>query len=78
MVKKKRNTNWRLITLYMFMLLFATLIMSQVVVIQQLKDSFSQNQPYFVSIEAPRGNIFSDDGNLLAISMQIVEINRNW
>ena len=75
MVKKKRNTNWRLITLYMFMLLFATLIMSQVVVIQQLKDSFSQNQPYFVSIEAPRGNIFSDDGNLLAISMPLYDIH---
>lgn len=75
MVKKKRNTNWRLITLYMFMLLFATLIMSQVVVIQQLKDSFSQNQPFFVSIEAPRGNIFSDDGNLLAISMPLYDIH---
>ncbi len=75
MVKKKRYTNWRLITLYMFMLLFATLIMSQVVVIQQLKDSFSQNQPFFVSIEAPRGNIFSDDGNLLAISMPLYDIH---
>ena len=75
MIKKKKKINWRLIILYMFMLFFATLIMSQVVVIQQLQDSFSQNQPYFVSIEAPRGNIFSDDGNLLAISMPLYDIH---
>ena len=65
--------NWRLIFLYFFMILFAVIILLQVVIIQQLNDSFSQNQPEFVTIEAPRGNIFSDDGSLLAISMPLYD-----
>jgi len=75
MKRQKENTNWRLIFLYLFMLVFAVLILSQVFVIQQLKDSFSQNQPHFVSIQAPRGNIFSDDGSLLAISMPLYDLH---
>ena len=75
MKRQKENTNWRLIFLYLFMLVFAGLILSQVFVIQQLKDSFSQNQPHFVSIQAPRGNIFSDDGSLLAISMPLYDLH---
>ena len=75
MKRQKGNTNWRLIFLYLFMLVFAGLILSQVFVIQQLKDSFSQNQPHFVSIQAPRGNIFSDDGSLLAISMPLYDVH---
>jgi cell division protein FtsI (penicillin-binding protein 3) len=73
MKKQKEKMNWRLIVLYLFMILFAVVILLQVVVIQQLNDSFSQNQPEFVTIEAPRGNIFSDDGSLLAISMPLYD-----
>jgi len=75
MNKKKGNINWRLIFLYFFMILFAFIILSQVVVIQQLEESFSQNQPEFITVEAPRGNIFSDDGSLLAISMPLYDVH---
>ena len=75
MKKKKGNINWRLIFLYFFMILFAFIILSQVFVIQQLKESFSQNQPEFITVEAPRGNIFSDDGSLLAISMPLYDVH---
>ena len=75
MNKKKGNINWRLIFLYFFMILFAFIILSQVFVIQQLKQSFSQNQPEFITVEAPRGNIFSDDGSLLAISMPLYDVH---
>ena len=75
MKKKKGNINWRLIFLYFFMILFAFIILSQVFVIQQLKQSFSQNQPEFITVEAPRGNIFSDDGSLLAISMPLYDVH---
>jgi cell division protein FtsI (penicillin-binding protein 3) len=57
------------------MILFAFIILSQVFVIQQLKESFSQNQPEFITVEAPRGNIFSDDGSLLAISMPLYDVH---
>ena len=75
MKKQKVNTSWRLIFLYFFMILFALLILLQVFVIQQLKDVFSQNQPEFIKVEAPRGNIFSDDGSLLAISMPLYDVH---
>lgn len=75
MTQRKVNTNWRLIFLYFCMSLFAFIILSQVFVIQQLKDVFSQNQPEFIKIEAPRGNIFSDDGSLLAISMPLYDVH---
>ena len=73
--KQKGNINWRLVFLYLFMIFFALIILSQVFVIQQLEESFSQNQPEFIKIEAPRGNIFSDDGNLLAISMPLYDVH---
>ncbi len=75
MRKQKEKMNWRLVFLYLFMLVFAVIILFQVIVIQQLKDSFSQNQPEFIKIEAPRGNIFSDDGSLLAISMPLYDVH---
>ncbi|OUV72749.1 MAG: hypothetical protein CBC83_06105 [Flavobacteriales bacterium TMED123] len=75
MRKRKANTNWRLIFLYFCMSLFALIILSQVFVIQQLKDVFSQNQPEFIKVQAPRGNIFSDDGSLLAISMPLYDVH---
>jgi cell division protein FtsI (penicillin-binding protein 3) len=75
MTKRKANTNWRLIFLYFCMSLFALIILSQVFVIQQLKDVFSQNQPEFIKVQAPRGNIFSDDGSLLAISMPLYDVH---
>jgi cell division protein FtsI (penicillin-binding protein 3) len=73
MKKQKDKMNLRLIVLYFFIIFFATIILFQVVVIQQLNDSFSLNQPEFVTVEAPRGNIFSDDGSLLAISMPLYD-----
>ncbi len=73
MKKQKEKMNWRLIVLYLFVIFFAVVILLQVIVIQQFNDSFSQNQPEFVTIEAPRGNIFSDDGSLLAISMPLYD-----
>ena len=74
MNKLKGEINWRLIFLYFFTIIFALIILSQIFVIQQFKDSFSQNQPEFVTVEAPRGNIFSDNGNLLAISMPLYDV----
>lgn len=75
MAKRKANTNWRLVVLYFCMSLFALIILSQVFVIQQMKDVFSQNQPEYVKVQAPRGNIFSDDGSLLAISMPLYDVH---
>ncbi|MEE2699862.1 MAG: penicillin-binding protein [Bacteroidota bacterium] len=75
MENRKRNINWRLVFLYFFMSLFALVILSQVVVIQQVKDVFSQNQPEFINVQAPRGNIFSDDESLLAISMPLYDLH---
>jgi len=61
--------------LYLFVLLIAVAVISKIVKVQQFDDLINtSSQPRFFTVEAPRGNILSDDGSLLAISMPLYNI----
>ena len=71
----KNKVNYRVISLYVFMCVIAVVVVSKILVIQRLNQEISSvNLPKLFKIEAPRGNIFSDDGSLLAISMPLYNI----
>lgn len=75
MSKGAKNINLRIIGLYLFVLLIAVAIISKIVKVQQFDDLINtSSQPRFFTVEAPRGNIHSDDGSLLAISMPLYNI----
>ena len=71
----KNKVNYRVISLYVFMCVVAIVVVSKILVIQRLNQEISSvNLPKLFKIEAPRGNIFSDDGSLLAISMPLYNV----
>jgi cell division protein FtsI (penicillin-binding protein 3) len=73
--KGTKNINLRIIGLYLFVLLIAVAVISKIVKVQQFDDLINtSSQPRFFTVEAPRGNILSDDGSLLAISMPLYNI----
>lgn len=75
MSKGTKNINLRIIGLYLFVLLIAVAVISKIVKVQQFDDLINtSSQPRFFTVEAPRGNILSDDGSLLAISMPLYNI----
>ena len=75
MSKGAKNRNLRIIGLYLFVLLIAVAVVFKIVKVQQFDDLINtSSQPRFFTVEAPRGNILSDDGSLLAISMPLYNI----
>ena len=75
MSKGAKNINLRIIGLYLFVLLIAVAVVFKIVKVQQFDDLINtSSQPRFFTVEAPRGNILSDDGSLLAISMPLYNI----
>ena len=71
----KNKVNYRVISLYVFMCVIAVVVVSKILVIQRLNQEISSvNLPKLFKIQAPRGNIFSDDGSLLAISMPLYNV----
>ena len=75
MSKVVKNINLRIIGLYLFVLLIAVAVVFKIVKVQQFDDLINtSSQPRFFTVDAPRGNILSDDGSLLAISMPLYNI----
>jgi cell division protein FtsI (penicillin-binding protein 3) len=75
MTRKANNTNFRIIGLYLFIVLIAVGIVSKIVTVQQFTKSINtSSQPRYFTVEAPRGNIIADDGALLAISMPLYDV----
>ncbi|MDA9227971.1 transpeptidase family protein [Flavobacteriales bacterium] len=71
----KNKVNYRVISLYVFMCVIAIVVVSKILVIQRLNQEISSvNLPKLFKIQASRGNIFSDDGSLLAISMPLYNV----
>ena len=71
----KNKVNYRVISLYVLMCVVALVVVSKILVIQRLNQEISSvNLPKLFKIQAPRGNIFSDDGSLLAISMPLYNV----
>ena len=74
-MKMKSNINLRVIILYLSVCAISLIIISKILVVQRLdSDLSSVNIPKFFDIQASRGNIFSDDGSLLAISMPLYNV----
>ena len=70
-----KHTNFRIIGLYLFVLIISSFIVVKIVKIQQFDRAINTNsQPRFFNVEAPRGNILADDGSLLAISMPLYNV----
>ncbi len=75
MTRKKRDINFRVIGLYLFVVFIAVGVVLKIVKIQQFSISINtSSQPKYFIVEAPRGNIIADDGSLLAISMPLYDV----
>ena len=71
----KNKINNRVVFLYIFICVIALIVVSKILIIQKIDQEVSSvNIPKLIKIKAPRGNIFSDDGSLLAISMPLYNI----
>ena len=71
----KNKINIRVVSLYLFICLIALIVVSKILIIQKIDQEVSSvNLPELFKIKASRGNIFSDDGSLLAISMPLYNI----
>jgi len=76
MTKKVKDTNLRIIGLYLFVVLIAIGVVSKIVKVQQFSEEINTgSQPKYFAVEAPRGNIIADDGALLAISMPLYDVH---
>ena len=74
-MQMKSNINLRVIILYLFVCVIAIVIVSKILIVQRLKSDISSvNLPKLFKIKASRGNVFSDDGSLLAISMPLYNV----
>ena len=74
-MQMKNKINIRVVSLYLFICLIALIVVSKILIIQKIdQEVTSVNLPKLVKIKASRGNIFSDDGSLLAISMPLYNI----
>ena len=75
MTKKIKDINFRIIGLYLFVVLIAAGVVVKIVKIQQFITPINtSSQPRYFIVEAPRGNIIADDGSLLAISMPLYDV----
>jgi len=75
MTKKSRNTNLRIMGLYLFIVLIAAGVVVKIMKVQQFSIAINtSSQPRYFTVEAPRGNIIADDGALLAISMPLYDV----
>ena len=75
MNRKKTNINLRVVVLYLLTLLISIIVVLKILTVQHLKNEINTNsQPKYFSVDAPRGNIVSDDGSLLAISMPLYNV----
>jgi len=75
MTKKTKDINFRIIGLYLFVMLIAVGVVVKIVKVQQFSTAINtSSQPRYFTVEASRGNIIADDGSLLAISMPLYNV----
>ncbi len=75
MNRVSKKINVRIIILYFSLVFVAAAIIVKIVFIQKGNQNLEKlSQPKFFDVEAPRGNIYSDDNSLLAISMPLYNV----
>ncbi|MBL7699518.1 MAG: transpeptidase family protein [Chitinophagaceae bacterium] len=75
----KRDILWRVSLCFVCIVAFSLLILARVFYIQQIqggywKDQARQQQQKFIEIDADRGTIYSEDGNMLSTSIPYFDI----
>ncbi|MFM2048685.1 MAG: hypothetical protein RI955_1233 [Bacteroidota bacterium] len=75
----KKDISWRVYLSYLVLVLWAIALISRIVVTQQVQGKYWKSvadslTTDFKNIEADRGNIYSEDGRLLATSLPFFEI----
>lgn len=75
----KRDILWRVYLCFLCIVVFSLLILGRVFYIQQIQGDYwksqaRQQQQKFIEIEADRGTIYSEDGNMLSTSIPYFDI----
>lgn len=75
----KRDILWRVYLCFLGIVVFSIIILGKVFYIQQVqgkfwKDEAKKQQQRFIEIEADRGTIYSEDGNMLSTSIPFFDI----
>lgn len=78
-MENRKDILWRTYLVYIFMCVFALSIVYKIVQVQFIqgemwREKAKQLTTAYVSIEASRGNIFDENGNLLATSLPYYEV----
>ena len=66
---KGKISNWRVIVMYLCVLFVSSSVVAKILKVHLDPPINTNSQPRFEPVEAPRGNILTDDGSILAISM---------
>lgn len=79
MTKTKSVILQRITLVYLFMILFGMAIMYRIFYLQHVEGSYWRSMSdslitRFITIEADRGNIYTEDGKLLATSLPVFEV----
>lgn len=79
MTNTKRDILWRVYLVYIFVLLSGLAVIAKIIHIQlyqsnQLLQKADKQELRYSNLDANRGNIYSDDGRLLATSVPVFEI----
>ena len=73
---KIKFSDWRIILIYFLAFIVSTTVVAKIINIQQFEPPINtKSQPKFESVIAPRGNILSDNGSILAISMPLYKVH---
>ena len=73
---KIKFSDWRIILIYVIAFIISTSVIAKIINIQQFEPPINtKSQPKFESVIAPRGNILSDNGSILAISMPLYKVH---
>lgn len=79
MTNTKRDILWRVYLVYIFVLLSGFAVIAKIIHIQlyqsnQLLQKADKQELQYFNLDANRGNIYSDDGRLLATSVPVFEV----
>tara|TARA_B100001287_G_C22685248_1_gene532971 strand:+ start:1259 stop:3337 length:2079 start_codon:yes stop_codon:yes gene_type:complete len=73
---KIKFSDWRIILIYFLAFIISTTVVAKIINIQQFEPPINTtSQPKFEFVVAPRGNILSDNGSILAISMPLYKVH---
>ena len=74
-MRKNKNINWGLLVTFILTCFLFVFIVFRLIGLQYDNESIVlTHDPFFRSIEAPRGNILSEDGRILSVTMPLYDV----